>query len=206
MAKDKDAFDEKVNTRICNHMNQDHASSVLAMALALDTATKRARMDSVTKTRVTLSVVDGTNPKKRKQLVWPLHPPLKDAGEARVRFVAIHRQVLRPEADEPMGTIVLVVMANIILAGSTTITYFQPLRDLFAFAFPHREGLKEFGGLLFVCHTLEALNALYVAKKVLRLGWGASLTWAAAVLAVGVAALGRLRRLAYARALTAKDD
>ena len=48
---------------------------------------------------------------------------------------------------------------------------------------------------------IEALNALYVAKKKLKLGWGASLGWAAAALAVGVASLGRLNRLANARAL-----
>jgi hypothetical protein len=69
-------------------------------------------------------------------------------------------------------------------------------------AFPHKEGLKQLAGLLLFCHAIEALNALYVAKKKLKLGWGASLGWAAAALAVGVASLGRLNRLANARALT----
>ena len=65
-------------------VNQDHAASVLAMALALDPTAKRARMSAITKTRVTLDVVDGKDP-KRRALVWPLDPPLADAGAAIIR-------------------------------------------------------------------------------------------------------------------------
>ena len=79
MADNKDAFEATINKRICTHMNQDHAASVLAMALALDPTAKRARMASITKTQVTLDVVDGKDP-KRRALVWPLDPPLADAG------------------------------------------------------------------------------------------------------------------------------
>ena len=181
-------------------VNQDHAASVLAMALALDPTAKRARMASITKTSVTLDVVDGKDP-KRRSLVWPLDPPLADAGEARVRLVAIHHRVLRPAADQPAGAVVFVVMAVVLLAGLTSVAFLQPLRDFCVLAFPHKEGLKQLAGLLLFCHAIEALNALYVAKKKLKLGWGASLGWAAAALAVGVASLGRLNRLANARAL-----
>ena len=41
MAEGKDAFEAHVNKRICEHMNQDHAASVLAMALALDSTANR---------------------------------------------------------------------------------------------------------------------------------------------------------------------
>ena len=58
-------FEPNVNKRICEHMNQDHAASVLAMAMALDPTAKRARMASITKTSVTLDVVDGKDPKRR---------------------------------------------------------------------------------------------------------------------------------------------
>ena len=197
---DKDAFEAGVNKRICEHMNQDHAASVLAMAMALDPTAKRARMASITKTRVTLDVVDGKDP-KRRALVWPLDPPLADAGAARVRLVAIHHRVLRPAADQPAGAVVFVVMAVVLLAGLTSVAFLQPLRDFCVLAFPHKEGLKQLAGLLLFCHAIEALNALYVAKKKLKLGWTGSLGWAAAALAVGVASLGRLNRLANARAL-----
>ena len=200
MADNKDAFEAHVNKRICDHMNQDHAASVLAMAMALDPTANRARMASITKTSVTLDAVDGKDP-KRRALVWPLDPPLADAGAARVRLVAIHHRVLRPAADQPAGAVVFVVMAVVLLAGLTSVGFLQPLRDFCVLAFPHKEGLKQLAGLLLFCHAIEALNALYVAKKKLKLGWGASLGWAAAALAVGVASLGRLNRLANARAL-----
>ena len=142
MAEGKDAFEPNVNKRICEHMNQDHAASVLAMALALDSTAKRARMASITKTSVTLDVVDGKDP-KRRALVWPLDPPLADAGAARVRLVAIHHRVLRPAADQPAGAVVFVVMAVVLLAGLTSVGFLQPLRDFCVLAFPHKEGLKQ---------------------------------------------------------------
>ena len=133
---------------------------------------------------------------KRRALVWPLDPPLADAGAARVRLVAIHHRVLRPAADLPAGAVVFVVMAVVLLAGLTSVAFLQPRALFCVLAFPHKEGLKQLAGLLLFCHAIEALNALYVARKKLKLGWGASLGWAAAALAVGVASLGRLNRAA----------
>ena len=106
-----------------------------------------------------------------------------------------------PQPSSRPVTLDIQYLMSLLLAGLTSVAFLQPLRDFCVLAFPHKEGLKQLAGLLLFCHAIEALNALYVAKKKLKLGWATSLGWAAAALAVGVASLGRLNRLANARAL-----
>ena len=52
-------IDAKVSVRICNHMNQDHPASILAMAVSLWPKAERARMDKISLGSSTITAVAG---------------------------------------------------------------------------------------------------------------------------------------------------
>ena len=191
MAEVKDAF-EAMSTSASVAYEPGPCGGVLAMAMALGPDGETGTHGEHHQDPVTLDVVDGKDP-KRRALVWPLDPPLADAGAARVRLVAIHHRVLRPAADQPAGAVVFVVMAVVLLAGLTSVAFPPAAARLLCARVPPQGGPEAArGAAAFLSRDRGLERALRRQEKTqTRLGRFPRAA-AAAALAVGVASLGRL--------------
>ncbi|CAB9497448.1 expressed unknown protein [Seminavis robusta] len=91
----------ETSTRVCTHMNEDHAVSVYAMAKSLLPGKKKItdfKLKKVTLKGCEISAVSCQGELcEMHKLFYPFQPPLASAQEVRPRMVAIHHQVCAPE-------------------------------------------------------------------------------------------------------------
>mmetsp|Transcript_15782 Transcript_15782/g.48890 ORF Transcript_15782/g.48890 Transcript_15782/m.48890 type:complete len:207 (-) Transcript_15782:53-673(-) len=199
-------IDAKVSVRICNHMNQDHPASILAMAVSLWPKAERARMDKISLGACTITAVAGNaGGAGRKQLSWTFDPPLADAAEARTRLVEVHGRVTRVHFEQPVSAVVLFMVAFVFTAAFAPIAVMDPVRELANVVFPAPNCLRVLGYILLISHGIEALYAGALARK-LKLSFSAGAGWVLGTVVCGVGALEPLKRLAGAKALAGSYD
>ena len=196
MAAETDEF-AKSSDRICKHMNDDHAASVLGMAMMVWPKARRARMVALKADAVVLAAADADGSSTRS-LSLPLDPPLASPGDARPRLVEIHKVALSPALDMPLAGVLAALMAVLFAAAFTD--YLPAVTAFFAVAFPDGDCVRKLVYFTCAVHSLEALYAAYLARS-LKLGAGACAGWGLAALAVGVGALNRIVPLANAKTL-----
>lgn len=196
MAAETDEF-AKSSDRICTHMNDDHAASVLGMAMMVWPKARRARMVALKADAVVLAAADADGSSTRS-LSLPLDPPLASPGDARPRLVEIHKVALAPALDMPLAGVLAALMAVLFAAAFTD--YLPAVTAFFAVAFPDGDCVRKLVYFTCAVHSLEALYAAYLARS-LKLGFGACAGWGLAALAVGVGALNRIVPLANAKTL-----
>jgi Protein of unknown function (DUF2470) len=209
---------EETSTRVCTHMNDDHAVSVYAMArriAPLDPGFKvsEARMKKVTLDGCRIQVVACRHDLCQVHTVhYPFDPPLKSSAELRPRLVAIHHRVCEPHlvwlVRKPLAVIILAMMA--ILTYCTIGLGASELRTLVE---ADHEGLARIVTVLFgspkifsvlvrasfyfghTAHAAEAVYGLYECRHTLKLKWLPSLQWAFMIALTGYPVLVELQSL-----------
>jgi Protein of unknown function (DUF2470)/Domain of unknown function (DUF4499) len=208
---------EEMSTRVCTHMNEDHAVSVYAMArriAPLDPGFKvsEARMKKLTLEGCHIQVVACRQDLCQVHaVVFPFDAPLKSGAELRPRLVAIHHRVCAPElawlVRKPVSVVILVMMA--FLTYCTMGLGTSQLRSLIEadqglvrivtvlFGSPKIFGLLVRAAFCFghTAHAAEAVYGLYLCRQTLKLKWLATLQWALLITLTGFPVLGELQSL-----------
>eukprot|EP00548_Thalassiothrix_antarctica_P016509 CAMPEP_0194191914 /NCGR_PEP_ID=MMETSP0154-20130528/68653_1 /TAXON_ID=1049557 /ORGANISM="Thalassiothrix antarctica, Strain L6-D1" /LENGTH=159 /DNA_ID=CAMNT_0038914961 /DNA_START=22 /DNA_END=497 /DNA_ORIENTATION=+ len=131
-------FNEQAASRICSHMNDDHAISVYGMVLANRSSpnekgeVKDTKMTSITMNECTLSyVLCNKESSDLKTTAVKFDPPPQTVPEVRRRLIEIHHKVLAPNpywlVTDPLSLAIIII--SICLAYGT-------------YAFGGKEGLS----------------------------------------------------------------
>ena len=96
---------DEVSKRMCQHMNEDHAVSVYAMAKSLvklkpGFKLSGARIKKVTLSGCSIQAITCCNDAcVPLDVVFPFDPPLQSASEARSRLVKVHQALVTPKVS-----------------------------------------------------------------------------------------------------------
>ena len=183
---DKKVISEETSKRICDHMNDDHAVSVYAMAKnqgpkpepgwkMTSTALKNVSMTGAS-IAVTLCRGDAC---RQVQVTYPFTPPLSEPHQIRSRMVAIHHQVCNPINcyDHTLFPAIVVFFLTSLYYGlgmngpDSDPTLAKAMRDCWI--------------LMSVAHTTMAIYGTYLASSVLKLKRRGLISWFIAIFLSG---------------------
>lgn len=192
MAEADVSVSAETSTRICSHMNDDHAATIHAMALsnlsnreAASCKVQNAKMTSVTCKDYTITYVlcSGDNC-AMKSISVPFNPPLKSSSEIRPRLIEDHHRALTPKftwlVTDPLMR--MLVGASMLIGVGTALgqeelakrvddTYWASSIVCTIFGTSSRFAYLVVAAWYFtlVAHTLEAFYASYLCKKCLKM-------------------------------------
>jgi hypothetical protein len=187
LGDDAKNISEETSKRICDHMNDDHAVSVFAMAKRnlpkqpekgwkITTATlQKVSMDGAT-IQIILCRGDAC---QKIAIVYPFIPPLVEPSQIRSRMVAIHHIVCNPYFcyDHTLFPALVVFFA---------VTAYYALGFNGADSDPTlTKGMKDCFILLFTGHSGLALYGVYLCYSVLKLKRQGIIHWFIAIFLSG---------------------
>jgi hypothetical protein len=209
---DDSVISAEASKRTCEHMNDDHAVSVYAMArllLRLPAGVKLtdARLKKVTMDGCHLSVATCRGDLcEMKQLVYEFDPRLESPSQVRSRLVAVHQKVCEPRWQWLVATPVAVAilcmtygtwlgvpqMTDMIESAKEINVY---VSKVFGSANMLALLIRFFFYFIVVAHTAEATWAAYKCRTVLKLQAKPTLMWFGMVLLLGYTVLPELLTL-----------
>mmetsp|Transcript_53833 Transcript_53833/g.114367 ORF Transcript_53833/g.114367 Transcript_53833/m.114367 type:complete len:233 (+) Transcript_53833:110-808(+) len=200
MAIRKAEVSAEISTRMCAHMNDDHAVTIHAMVLsnlsnqeAARCKVQNAKMTCVSLKGYSISYVlcDG-DACAMKEITIPFDPPLNSSGEARSRLIEDHHRAFAPKFSwlitDPL--IRILFGACILLGMGTAVGQEElakrvddiPLANAIVaatFGTSARFAAIVVGSWYFslAAHTLEACYTAYLCKMTLKMKTGSTLAW-----------------------------
>jgi Protein of unknown function (DUF2470) len=169
---DTKMISEETSKRICDHMNDDHAVSVYAMAKRKlpKQPEKGWKITSATLKKVTMDGADiqvilcRGDACQKIMVIYPFTPPLIEPSQIRSRMVAIHHNVCSPYFcyDHTLFPAVVVFFAVTayyafgLNGPDTDPTLAKGMNDCFYLLFIAHSGLAVYGGYL--CHSVLKLK------------------------------------------------
>mmetsp|Transcript_40644 Transcript_40644/g.85375 ORF Transcript_40644/g.85375 Transcript_40644/m.85375 type:complete len:231 (+) Transcript_40644:133-825(+) len=206
------------STRICTHMNEDHAATIHAIVLGTLTRSEshrckvqNAKMKSISLQGYTLAYIlcDG-DACAMKEVIIPFDPPLQSAAEAKSRLVKDHHAALIPKfswlVSDPLmrtlfgaclllgaGTAIghdeLVQRINGNHYASSIVTTIYGTSDSFASL------VIFFFYFSLVAHSMEAVYTAYLCKQKLKMKNGTTLRWIALNVCTGFPIMNKVKEL-----------
>jgi hypothetical protein len=191
----------ETSKRTCEHMNDDHAVTVFAMAKYLGAFGTDARLKSISLSGCKISVVTCTGDVcEVKTVIYPFTPPLASPSQARSKLIAIHQKVCAPRlhwlVSKPEALIICSIIAAMgygtwmgvpemteALGNAKQLNFY--VEKIFGSANVLAEQVRFFFYFSIVAHVAEAIWAVYKCKSVLKLKFQACLMWFLTVSAVG---------------------
>jgi Protein of unknown function (DUF2470)/Domain of unknown function (DUF4499) len=208
---------EETSTRVCTHMNDDHAVSVYAMARRVAPLDPRFKISEARMKKVTLDGCQIQVVACRQDLcqvhsvVFPFDPRLKSGAELRPRLVAIHHRVCAPQPGwlvrKPVAVTVLAMMAFLTycmvgLGPSQLRAFIEEDKGLDRIVTVLFGSPKVFGVLVraafyfgHTVHAAEAVYGMYRCRQTLKLKWSATVQWTFMIALTGYPVLGELQSL-----------
>ena len=195
-----------VSNRMCAHMNDDHAVSVFAMAKSRTASScgswtiTRSQLTLVTEHGATLQATLCRNSLcKRETIVYPFHPPLTSAKEARQRLVAIHHSVTRPltwyrTTPVPLlcALVVVTLAYGVLVVGSEGLMEVLEVRAPFVLeavasdAVTVVKALRVWLAIAVVSHLALCTYVAYHCMKTLKLKPMGTILWYGSVALAGI--------------------
>lgn len=218
MATTKTEISPEASTRICTHMNDDHAATLHAMVLsnlsnreAAHCKIQNPKMTSVSMKEYSISYVlcDG-DACAMKELAVPFHPPLNSSAEVRPRLVQDHHRALTPKFSwlitDPLmrtlfGACILLGVGTVLgqeeLAKRVDGTPWATAVVTAVFGTSARFAHLVVGSWYFslVAHTMEACYTAYLCKRVLKMKTGTIVKWFVLNVCVGFPIMNKVREL-----------
>ena len=196
LVDDKKVISEETSKRICDHMNEDHAVSIYAMAKRQGpkpepgwkmtaTTIKTVTMAGAT-IHVTMCRGDAC---RQVQVVYPFIPPLTEPHQIRSRMVAIHHQVCNPKN-----------CYDHTLFPATVVFFLTTLYYALGWNGPDSDptlakAMRDCCFLMSTAHTGMALYGTYLSYSVLKLKRRGILHWCVAIFLSGWLGLKELMQL-----------
>ncbi|CAJ1941561.1 unnamed protein product [Cylindrotheca closterium] len=196
----------ETSKRICNHMNEDHAATVYAMAISTlpvmqqsnaNLSVSDARMTSISLASATIKFVTCSGDLcQQKQEIIPFAPPLSSAKESRPRLIEMHHQVLFPRLHwfysdsfcaQVMVLTGLLIIAPI-MAWNGSLGHFVNLDKRESIVY----GLS---AVYFTAHLAEAFYSIYLSQWKLKLGRLSSFCWFLMIFLAGLPITKKLVKL-----------
>jgi len=215
--KGNDGVSPETSKRVCQHMNEDHAVSVFAMAKAAknlprDVVVTEAHMKKVTLHGCQIRALSCHGDMcTSNEVEYPFDPPLKSSAELRPRLVAIHRKVCGPKAiwliNKPLALTILVTCASLGYGSvfmshkelTGTIEDKKELNNFLSLIFGSAQNFATMVSFSFyfsvIAHALEGLYAAFYSRKALKLPWTTALQWFALVLLVGYPIMSEFQQM-----------
>lgn len=207
--KDKFEISSEVSSRICGHMNDDHAVTVHAMVRSVagwNMEISNVKLLSVHPSHYTISYVvcNGEMCSMERSDVI-LDPPILTKSNIRPRLVSEHHRVLAPSFRGCMldhrviftfaiGIIIVLLHLNELLRDNVFELVVLPLgimnKELF------QTVIKNTYWLLIILHEIESLYAMYLCKVKLGMNYFPTFQWCFLVLISGVPTTKKLIELA----------
>lgn len=203
--ENKNIISAEISKQICQHMNDDHASTVYAMGLSSIPVSKRrttnlenVKMKSVTMTEYVISfVICNGDLCMPKNVTISFYPALSSPSEIRSRLVQEHQKYLTPDLSMLiLDPLCLIILLTCILLGYGTIfmgienmtTYFENysiISTIFGSSLSLAYYVQYAFYFAFVAHELEAMYVFYLCFSVLKLNLYSSVEWFYMVCCVG---------------------
>lgn len=201
---------EETSKRVCTHMNEDHAVSVLAMAMrSAGEASSSSTSSSWKISDATMLKVDESGCLIRcvacsgdlcemNVVEYKFEPPIASASELRPRLVAVHHRLCSPRVawlvKKPQALLILVTEA--FLAYGTfgryerATNYSDVLSGVVSLVFGSASNFSLAVRAAFyfsvVAHGGEALYVAYHCRRTLKLQWKATILWFLMICMVGI--------------------
>ncbi|KAL3815489.1 hypothetical protein ACHAXA_000726 [Cyclostephanos tholiformis] len=190
----------EASSRICAHMNDDHAHTCHAMVVSAisngggeNGKVQNARMTSVSTTAYSLSyVLCNGDACSMREIVIPFVPRLNSPDEVGPRLIRDHHRAMTPKfAWLVTDPIIRTIAAACILLGAGTsmgrdglgstvdgIPWVKSMIDA-TFGSSSRFADAVAGAWYFalVAHSMEAIYTAYVCRVILKLKMGATMKW-----------------------------
>jgi hypothetical protein len=201
----------ETSKRTCEHMNDDHAVTVYAMAKFLGGCGRwkltDAKLKQVSLSGCKISAVTCRGDLcEMKPLFYPFDPPLSSPSQARSELIAIHQKVCAPRlhwlVSKPEALIIFSIIAAMgygTWMGVPEMTEALGVKQLnffvektFGSASTLAELVRFFFYLANVLHVAEAIWAVYKCQSVLKLKFHACFMWFVTVSAIGYPILKEL--------------
>jgi hypothetical protein len=211
MANDSEISAE-TSKRYCEHMNDDHAVTVYAMAKFLggfgQLKLTDARIKQVSLTGCSINAITCRGDVcEVKQLFYKFEPPLASPPQARSELQGIHQKVCAPRLDwfvsKPEVSIIFSIVAAMgygtwmgvpemteVFSNAKQLSFI--IEKTFGSASMLAELVRFFFYFSIVAHVAEAIWAVYKCQSVLKLKFQACLMWFLAVSATGFPILKEL--------------
>jgi hypothetical protein len=205
---------EASSSRICKHMNEDHAVSVYCMAKAVVALPRGWKLSEARLKKVTLSccqiqaITCKTDMCEAHNVVYPFEPPLQGEAEIRSRLIQVHNKETKPKLSlfltRPMALVTLLLWLYIIWGSriaqdSDLARLFTNIDNLFP-SVPNlsTSQLSQIFDVAFffilAAHIFEAAFVLR-GSKALKLPFYTASLWTLAVLIVGFPFVFELQEL-----------
>lgn len=210
---DEQTFPDVEVKRICNHMNEDHAVSVFAMAKRVCKPSGGWKLTGATMNGVNLAgcQIQATLCKKtlcrQEKCKYTFDPPISNPAHVRSKLIAVHHRVCRPDWSK----LSFLFIATNFLFMAFLVNYIG--RDEMVDFIEQRRGLRRiirrlvFNSETFAAvvqfifyftligHGLLCVYAGYNARKQLKLTKTGTTEWSLATLLGGLSVVGDLRDL-----------
>jgi hypothetical protein len=205
----------ETSKRYCEHMNDDHAVTLYAMAKFLGGFGKLkltdARIKQVSLSGCKISAITCRGDVcEVKPLFYKFEPPLASPSQARAELVAIHQKVCAPRlhwfVSKPEVLIIFSIIAAMgygtwmgvpemteVFSNAKQLTFV--IEKAFGSASMLAELVRFFFYFSIVAHVAEAIWAAHKCQSVLKLKFQVRLMWLLAVSAVGFPILKELIEL-----------
>lgn len=203
------------STRMCAHMNNDHAATVHAIVLsnlsygeaARSSKVQNAKMTSVNLKGYSLSYTLGD---AMKDIAISFDPPLNSSDEARPRLVEDHHKALTPKfrwlVTDPLmrmlfGACMLLGVGTSLgqeeLASRVDGTPWANAIVASVFGTTARFAKLVIGAWYFtlVAHTMEAFYTAYMCKMVLKMKAGTIFKWFTLNVCIGFPIMSKIQEL-----------
>ena len=193
---DKKYISEETSKRICDHMNEDHAVSVYAMAKRQGPKPEPGwKMTSTTLMNVTMdgATINVTfcrgDACRQVPVIYPFTPALTEPHQIRSRMVAIHHQTCNP-----MHCYDHTLFPAIVVFFLTTTYYAMGMNG------PSSDptltkAMRDCCFLMSVAHTGMAVYGTYLSNNVLKLKRRGTVNWFVAIFLSGWLGMKELLQL-----------
>jgi hypothetical protein len=208
----------ETSARICSHMNDDHATTIHAMAVShlshREGATckvKNAKMISVTMKEYNISYILCTGEScEMKNCIVPFDPPLTSSAEIRPRLIEDHHKSLTPKFTWLVNDPVMRMLFGVcLLLGVGTalgreelvarINYTPWARSIVNFIFGTSTRFVKLviGAWYFslIAHLLEAIYTVYLCKTILKMKLGTVMKWFVLTVCTGFPIMNKVQEL-----------